>query len=265
MSRPERLEIEIDGPVARVWLARPEARNAFDGKMVRELTETMLRLRAREDVRVIVLGGRGQVFSAGADLAWMRSMADFSREENLGEARSLAELFRVIDESPKPVVARVQGAALGGGAGLVAAADISVATDAARFGFTEVRLGLVPAVISPYVCARIGVTAARELFLTGERFGAQRARDMRLVNHVVAEADLDEAVASRVAELLEAGPCAISAAKSLIRAVAHEPPAQVEEEAIERIAHIRTTPEAQEGMRAFLEKRKPNWIKGTSS
>ena len=258
----ERLEVETDGPVARVWLARPEARNAFDGKMVRELTDSMLDLRARADVRVIVLGGRGPVFSAGADLAWMRSMANFSRQENIAEARSLAELFRVIDESPTPVVARVHGAALGGGAGLVAAADIGVATKDARFGFTEVRLGLVPAVISPYVCARIGVTAAREFFLTGERFGAERAREMSLVSHVVGAAELDEAVAGRVAELLEAGPCAISAAKALIRAVAHEPAAEIEEEAIELIAEIRTTPEGQEGMRAFLDKRRPNWRKG---
>ncbi len=219
----------------------------------------MLGLRECEDVQVIVIGGRGPVFSAGADLGWMRSMADFSREENLTEARRLAELFRVIDESPTPVVARVHGAALGGGAGLVAASDIGIATRDARFGFTEVRLGLVPAVISPYVCARIGVTAARELFLTGERFDAQRAREIRLVGHVVPEAELDEAVASRVAELLQAGPRAISAAKASIRAVAHEPPAEVEEATIERIAEIRTTPEGQEGMRAFLEKRRPNW------
>jgi len=258
----ERLEVETDGPVARVWLARPEVRNAFDAKMVRELTESMLDLRARADVRVIVLGGRGPVFSAGADLAWMRSMANFSRQENIAEARSLAELFRVIDESPTPVVARVHGAALGGGAGLVAAADIGVATKDTRFGFTEVRLGLVPAVISPYVCARIGVTAAREFFLTGERFGGERAREMRLVSHVVDAAELDEAVAARVAELLEAGPRAIAAAKALIRAVAHEPPAEIEEEAIELIAEIRTTPEGQEGMRAFLDKRRPNWQGG---
>ena len=255
----ERLEVETEGPVARVWLSRPAARNAFDAKMVSELTDLMLDLRLREDVRVIVLGGRGPVFSAGADLDWMRSMADFSREENLTEARRLAELFRVIDESPTPVVARVHGAALGGGAGLVAASDIGIATREARFGFTEVRLGLVPAVISPYVCARIGVTAARELFLTGERFDAERAREIGLVGHVVPEAGLDEAVASRVAELLEAGPRAISAAKALIRAVAQRPPAEVEEEAIERIAEIRTTPEGQEGMRAFLEKRQPSW------
>jgi methylglutaconyl-CoA hydratase len=227
--------------------------------MVRELTDAVQDLGSREDVRVIVLGGRGEVFCAGADLAWMRPMADFSRDENLADARRLAELFRVVDESPKPVVARVHGAALGGGAGLVAAADISVASEATRFGFTEVRLGLIPAVISPYVCARIGVTAARELFLTGERFGAERARELRLVSHVVGEADLDEAVAGRVAELLRAGPRAVSAAKALVRAVARGPSAEVEADVIERIAEIRTTPEAQEGIRAFLEKRKPDW------
>jgi methylglutaconyl-CoA hydratase len=255
----ERLEMQLDGSVARIWLNRPEVRNAFDGLMVTELRKTLFDLGTHDDVRVIVLGGRGRSFCAGADLTWMKAMAGFTREENLREAQALADLFFTVYESPKPVVARVQGAALGGGAGLVAACDIPVAALGTEFGFTEVRLGILPAVISPYVLAKIGESAARELFLTGERFEAVRALEIGLVRAAVPEDDLDAAVEARVQALLQAGPRAIAEAKALIREVAGRRVEDVQRYTVERIADVRISPEGQEGMRAFLEKRKPNW------
>src|SRR6188474_2799142 len=255
----ERLEVQFDGPVARIWLNRPDVRNAFDGLMVTVLRTTLFDMRTVDSVRVIVLGGRGAAFSAGADLQWMKAMAGFSREENLREAQALADLFFTVYESPKPVVARVHGAALGGGAGLVAACDIPVAALGTQFGFTEVRLGILPAVISPYVVAKIGESAARELFLTGERFEAVRAQEIGLIRAAVPEEDLDATVSRRVEELLKSGPRAIAEAKALIREVAWRRVEDVQRYTVERIADIRVTDEAQEGMRAFLEKRKPDW------
>jgi methylglutaconyl-CoA hydratase len=257
----ERTELILDGPVARVWMNRPDARNAFDGLMVTELRKTLFDLRSVDGVRVIVLGGRGASFCAGADLGWMKAMASFSRVENLGEAQALADLFFTVYESPKPVVARVHGHALGGGAGLVAACDIPVAALGTQFGFTEVRLGIIPAVISPYVVSKIGESAARELFLTGERFEAVRALEIGLIRAAVPEEDLDAAVEGRVNELLKAGPRAIAEAKALIREVAWRRIEDVQRYTVERIADVRVSAEGQEGMRAFLEKRKPDWIK----
>ena len=256
----ERVEREIDHGVARLWLSRPEVRNAFDGQMVTELRTVLDELAASDSVRVVVLGGRGQVFCAGADLEWMKKLAGFGREENLAEARDMADLFFALASSPKPVVARVQGAALGGGAGLVAACDIAVAAEGTRFGFPEVRLGLIPAVISPYVLARIGESAARELFLTGERFEADKAREIGLVRAVVPEPDLDAAVDGRVHELLQAGPRAVAEAKALLRAVGSRGVDDVRQETVDRIAAVRASPEGQEGLRSFLEKRKPDWV-----
>jgi methylglutaconyl-CoA hydratase len=235
-------------------------RNAFDGLMVTELRKTLFDLRSVDTARVIVLGGRGPAFCAGADLEWMRAMAGFSREENLREAQAMADLFFTVYESPKPIVARVQGAAVGGGAGLVAACDIPVAALGTRFGFTEARLGILPAVIAPYVLGKIGEAAARELFLTGERFEAVRAQEIGLVRAAVPEEDLDACVEGRVHELLQAGPRAIAEAKALIREVAYRRVEDVQRYTVERIADVRVSPEGQEGMRAFLEKRKPYWV-----
>jgi methylglutaconyl-CoA hydratase len=256
----ERLQLETDGPVARVWLNRPEARNAFDGLMVTELRKTLFHLFSLDAVRVVVLGGRGPSFCAGGDLAWMKATAGFTREENLGEAQALADLFFTVYESPKPVIARVHGAALGGGAGLVAACDIPVAALGTEFGFTEVRLGIIPAVISPYVVSKIGESAARELFLTGQRFEAVKAAEIGLVRQAVPDEDLDQVVEGHVRELLKSGPRAVAEAKALIREVAFRRVEDVQRYTVERIADIRITPEAQEGMKAFLEKRKPYWI-----
>lgn len=255
----ERLELETAGSVAHVWLNRPDVRNAFDGLMVTELRRTLFDLGTLDAVRVIVLGGRGPAFSAGGDLQWMKAMAAFTREENLREAQAMADLFFTVFNSPKPVVARVHGAALGGGSGLVAACDIAVAALGTEFGFTEVRLGIIPAVISPYVVPKIGESAARELFLTGERFEAVRAAEIGLIRHAVPEEDLDAVVAARVGELLKAGPRAVAEAKALLREVAWKRVEDVQRYTVERIADIRVTSEAQEGMRAFLEKRKPTW------
>ena len=257
----ERLQVEIEGLVARVWLNRPDVRNAFDGLMVTELRKTLFDFGAQDGVRVIVLGGRGPSFCAGADLQWMKAMAAFTRDENLHEAQALADLFFTVYQSPKPIVARVHGAALGGGSGLVAACDIPVAALGTQFGFTEVRLGILPAVISPYVVGKIGESAARELFLTGERFEAVKALEIGLVRAAVPEDDLDAAVEGRVEELLKAGPRAIAEAKALIREVAWRRVEDVQRYTVERIADIRTSPEGQEGMRAFLEKRKPGWVR----
>ncbi|HLA76646.1 MAG TPA: enoyl-CoA hydratase-related protein [Vicinamibacteria bacterium] len=256
----ERLEVEYDGPVARIWMNRPEARNAFDGLMVTELRMTLFDLRSADATRVIVLGGRGPSFCAGADLEWMKAMAAFSRDDNLREAQALADLFFTVYESPKPVVARVHGAALGGGAGLVAACDVPVAALGTQFGFTEVRLGIIPAVISPYVLGKIGESAARELFLTGERFEAVRASEIGLIRAAVPESDLDAVVENRVQELLKAGPRAAAEAKALIREIAYRRVEDVQRYTVERIAELRVSSEGQEGMRAFLEKRKPNWV-----
>lgn len=256
----ERLQLDLDGPVARVWLNRPETRNAFDGLMVTELRKTLFDLGSLDQVQVVVLGGRGPSFCAGADLQWMKAAAGFTRDENLREAQALADLFFTVYNSPKPIVARVQGAALGGGSGLVAASDIPVAALGTQFGFTEVRLGIVPALISPYVIGKIGESAARELFLTGERFEAVRAAEIGLVRAAVPPEDLDAAVEGRVQELLQAGPRAIAEAKALIREVAWKRVEDVQRYTVERISDLRVSAEGQEGMRAFLEKRKPSWV-----
>jgi methylglutaconyl-CoA hydratase len=246
--------------VVRVWLNRPDVRNAFDGLMVTELRKTLFELGTLDAVRVIVLGGRGPSFCAGGDLQWMKATAAFSREENLREAQAMADLFFTVYNSPKPIVARVQGAALGGGSGLVAACDIAVAALGTQFGFTEVRLGILPAVISPYVIGKIGESAARELFLTGERFEAVRAAEIGLVRAAVPPEDLDGAIEGRVKELLQCGPRAVAEAKALIREVAWRRVEDVQRYTVERISDIRVSSEGQEGMRAFLEKRKPSWM-----
>jgi methylglutaconyl-CoA hydratase len=251
--------LSLDGPVAHVVLDRPETRNAFDGAMVRELHEAFAAASVRDDIRVIVLAGRGSVFCAGADVAWMRAVAALSREESLADARALFDLFETIDGSPKAVVAAVQGAALGGGAGLAAVADVAVAEEGAQLGFTEVRLGLVPAVISPYVVRKIGASAARALFVTGERFSAARAAAMGLVHRVVRLAELDAAVDACVREILQAAPGAVAAAKSLVRGVSGRPLESLRDLVCEQIAERRASDEGREGLAAFLEKRKPGW------
>jgi methylglutaconyl-CoA hydratase len=243
------LRVERDGETLRVTLARPERRNAFDAGLIRELTDAFADV---GDARVVLLAGEGASFCAGADVEWQRSSIDLSFDENLEDALRLHRMLATVDSCPTPLVARVQGHALGGGSGLVACADVAVAAPDTVFGFTEVRLGIIPAVISPFVFAKIGPGAARRYFVTGERFSAESALRIGLV-HEVAQ-DLDGAVERVVGEILKSGPEATRAAKRLAR----ERPAAGEE--LARIAAgLRTGTEGQEGLRAFLEKRRPSW------
>jgi methylglutaconyl-CoA hydratase len=244
------LRIETAGQVLRIVMARPERRNAFDAALIGELAAAFADV---GDARAVVLSGDGPSFSAGADVEWMRSSVDLSYDENVADALRLRAMLAAIDSSPAPVVARVQGHALGGGCGLVACCDVVVAEPAAQFAFSEVKLGIVPAVISPFALAKIGPGAARRYFATGERFSAAEALRIGLI-HEVAD-DLDAAVRRIVGELLSAGPEAARAAKELARG-----PLPADETA-RRIAARRTSPEGQEGLRAFLEKRAPTWRK----
>ena len=248
------LRIERDGPLLRVTLARPERRNAFDAALIRELTEAFADV---GDVRAVLLAGDGESFCAGADVDWQRSAIDLSYEENVDDALRLYRMLASIDSCPAPVVGRVQGYALGGGSGLVCCTDVAVAAPDAVFGFSEVKLGIVPAVISPFVFPRIGTAPARRLFLTGERFDAETALRIGLVHEVAS--DLDGAIDRLVGELLSAGPAATRAAKQLIR----DRPGG--EEAARLAATLRTSQEGQEGLRAFLDKRPAAWRSESSS
>lgn len=245
---PANLRSERDGDVLRITLSRPDRRNAFDASIISELAQAFVDVGR---ARAVILAGDGPSFSAGADVEWMRSSVDLSYEENVADANALRAMLEAIDGCPAPVVARVQGHALGGGAGLVAVADIAVAAPDAVFAFSEVKLGIIPAVISPFALAKIGPSAARRYFLTGERFDAEIALRIGLV-HEVAD-DLDAAVERVVGELLSAGPHAARWAKRLVRERPDGP------ETARWIAERRTSQEGQEGLRAFLEKRKPDW------
>jgi methylglutaconyl-CoA hydratase len=249
------LRVEQDGDLLRITMARPERRNAFDADLIHELTEAFGTI--DDDVRAVVLAGEGKSFSAGADVDWMRGAIELSYEENIADARRLRMMLDGIDTCPAPVVARVHGHALGGGCGLVACADIVVTAPDTKFAFSEVKLGIIPAVISPYALAKIGSSAARRYFVTGERFDAATALRIGLV-HEVAE-DLDAAVEQVLADLRSAGPEAARHAKKLVL----ERPDGLGTE--RRIAQRRTSDEGQEGLRAFLEKRDPSWASKSSS
>jgi len=253
------LDIRRDGPVERVALNRPDVRNAFDERLVAELHAWADAAARDADLRVAILQGNGRAFSAGADVAWMARMAAASHEENVRDARAMAGMFASLDRMPQPLVGRVHGAALGGGCGLAAVCDVVVAEEDSVFGFTEVRLGLMPAVIAPYVLARIGASAARELFLTGARVGAARAREIGLVHHVAEAGTLDARVDVVVADLLAGGPAAIAATKALLAELAARPAGDVAAATAAAIADRRRSPEGQAGVRAFLEKVAPPW------
>ncbi|MDO8834195.1 MAG: enoyl-CoA hydratase-related protein [Vicinamibacterales bacterium] len=253
------LLVHRDGPVETVTLNRPQVRNAFNEAVIAELTDWAESAASAASLRVAVLAGAGSAFSAGADLAWMAQMAEASHDENVRDAERLAAMFHALDALPVPLVGRIQGAALGGGCGLAAVCDIVAAASDAVFGFTEVKLGIIPAVISPFALAKIGRSAARELFLTGARFPAARAREIGLVHTVVPEAELDAAVAGTVRELLAAGPEAVAAAKRLIREVWPLDVPDARRVTTQAIARQRVSAEGQEGMRAFIEKRRAGW------
>ncbi len=251
-----------DGPIEYVTLNRPAARNAFNEDVIAELADWAARLAqdARDHtVRAAVLAGAGPVFCAGADVAWMSRMVHYTEEENVRDATAMSRMFAALDALPVPLLGRVHGAALGGGCGLAAVCDIVVADDQAMFGFTEVKLGILPAVISPFALAKIGRSAARELFLTGARFSATRAREIGLVHAVVSAGELDAAIAAYLHEILAAGPEGVSAAKALIPRVWGRSVDEATPLTSAAIAARRVSAEGQEGLRAFLEKRKPSW------
>jgi methylglutaconyl-CoA hydratase len=251
--------------VARVVLGRPEVRNAFDDVLISNLTEAFGALATDASVRVVVLAGAGKAFCAGADLGWMKRMVAYGEEENRRDAGALAAMFRAVDSCPKPVVGRIHGAALGGGAGLVAVCDVAIAAEGTLLGTTEVRLGLVPAVISPFVVRKIGESHARRWFLTGERFSAAEALRAGLVHAVVPEAELDTQVERTVDALLLGGPEALAVSKDLAKNMGRRPLDEALDEAAGIIAVRRASDEGQEGMKAFLERRNASWAGGAGS
>jgi methylglutaconyl-CoA hydratase len=254
------IELNISGSVATITLNRPEVLNAFNEIAIAELVDSVRALGQRDDIRAILLAAYGKCFSAGADLAWMKHMAQLSYQENLADAQRLATMLHTIYACPKPVVARVQGDAFGGGVGLIAAVDIAVAVDTARFSLSEVTLGLIPATISPYVIRAIGARAARRYFITGERFSAADAQRIGLVHETVTSDRLDSTIHSIVSAIVKNGPKAVAKSKQLIREI--EGRLLSEEllaETAARIAQVRASEEACEGVRAFLERRPPTW------
>ena len=255
----ETISYSLKDKVATVTLDRPEVHNAFNEVMIAELTEIFKKISEDESVRVVVLAGNGKSFSAGADLNWMKKMINYSYEQNLEDSLKLAELFYLMYSLPKPIIARVNGAAIGGGTGLVAVCDIAIAAEDAKFSLSEVKLGLVPACISPYVIRKVGEGRCREFFLTGERLTAQRALESGLVNHVVPFEGLDQAVQEKVDQLISSGPKALAMCKELLKNVPGIDFEKAKTYTADMIARMRIGDEGQEGMNAFLEKRKPKW------
>ena len=258
----ESLAVERQGPVGLVSMNRPERHNAFDDVLIAELTEALRSIEADDAVRVVVLSGAGKSFSAGADLNWMKRMSGFGKDENQRDAMQMAALMRTLANLRKPTIARVHGAAYGGGVGLVACCDVAVGSHASTFALSEARLGLIPAVISPYVVAAIGERSARRYFLTAERFDAAEAWRLGLLHELAPdEAGLDEKIGEIVDAMLQCGPVAQKEAKELIRAVAGRPiHSELLQDTAERIARIRASPEGREGVAAFLDKRRAAWV-----
>ena len=255
------LLLEVTDLVATVTLNRPEVRNAFNAELIAEMTQTFHELGARDDVRCIVLAANGAAFCAGADLNWMRSMADYTRDQNLADAGHLAAMMQTIYECPKPTIARIQGDVYAGGMGLVAACDVALSVSTANFCLSEVKLGLVPSTISPYVIRAMGARAARRYFLTAERFSAAEALRIGFVHEVVAADALDAKVADLSTVLVNAGPTAAKLCKKLVQDVSGQDiTPELINMTIASIADVRVSPEGREGLQAFLQKRKPNWL-----
>ncbi len=260
MNGSKTVRVETSGPIGKVIFCRPEIHNAFNDQVIDEMTFAFKRLKTDNDVRIVILTGEGKSFCAGADLNWMRAVKDAAYEDNLDEARRLADLFYDIYSFPKPVIGRINGAAIGGGTGFVAVTDIAVAAQSAIFSFSEVKIGVVPACISPYVIKRVGEGRAREFFLTGERLTAERAWESGLVNRAVPDDLLDATVNGIVQQLLSSGPAAIKVCKELLQNVPQQRVDEFKEYTARVIADLRQSPEGQEGMDAFLNKRRPNWV-----
>ncbi len=262
MMNFQTLEIEQHGGRAHVWMNRPDLHNAFNETLIQELTQAFEHLGQAEDVRVIILSGRGKSFSAGADLDWMKRASEYSFEQNKADADRLATMLKTIYRCPKPTIARVNGAAFGGGTGLTAVCDIAIASDKAVFSLSEVRLGLIPATIGPYVCDAIGWRQARRYFLSAERISAATALQIGMVHEVATAETLDTRIDALASELEKGGPAAQSAAKSLLEALrkGHPFDEALIDDSAQRIASIRVTPEAKEGLDAFFDKRPAAWI-----
>jgi methylglutaconyl-CoA hydratase len=255
------LELTMQGGVATLVLNRPEVRNAFNDQVIAELTQAFAGLGQRDEVRCIVLAAEGAAFCAGADLNWMKRMADYSHAENIADAGALAEMLRVIYTCPKPTIARVQGDVYAGGTGLVAACDIAVSVDTAGYCLSEVKLGLIPATISPYVIRAMGARAAHRYFLTAERFSAAEALRIGFVHEVVTAAELDAKVTELAKALVNAGPQAVRLCKQLVQDVAEQAiTPELVQMTVAGIADIRVSDEGREGVQSFLQKRKPNWL-----
>jgi len=260
MARTEFIEVDVQGPVARVWLARPRIHNAINAGMIAELTAAFEGFHGDDAVRVVVLGGRGRSFCVGADLKWMLEKGDASEADNLEDARRLARMLRALHDLDKPTIARVQGLTIGGGNGMVAACDLAVGSTAASFRTAETKLGIVPAVISPYLIRKLGATVCRELFLTARDVPAREAVTFGLLNRAVAPEELDAVVDGWVAAILRNGPRALVAAKELLAAVSSMGLDEAGEHTARLIARLRSSDEGREGMRAFFEKRDPDWV-----
>jgi methylglutaconyl-CoA hydratase len=256
------LTCEISNAVARITFNRPEIHNAFNSTVIAEMSIAFNALGQESDLRAVVLTGAGKSFCAGADLNWMRAVVDQSFDENLAESNALANLFYQIYSFDKPIIGRVNGAAIGGGTGFVAVCDIAIAARSAKFSFSEVKIGVVPACIGPYVIKKMGEGRARELFITGERMGAERAHEVGLVNKVVDDGKLDREVDSLLESIRSSGPNAVAMAKKLVSETPSMTPDEFKPYTAEMIARLRLSDEGQEGMDAFLNKRKPDWTKG---
>ncbi len=261
MTEYSKLKLTLSGPVARIWLDQPDTRNAFDDVVIAELTQAFIEAGVMPQVRAVVLGASGPAFCAGADLNWMRRMADYTRSDNIADAEKLADMLRTIAECPKPTIARVQGDVYAGGMGLVAACDMAVSGDTAWYCLSEVKIGLIPATISPYVIRAMGTRASHRYFLTAERFTAAEAHRIGFVHEVVAAAALDAKVDELLKALIGASPAAVRACKRLIADVAGQ---EIDDaliaQTVEGIADIRSSDEGREGVQAFLQKRKPSWL-----
>jgi methylglutaconyl-CoA hydratase len=255
----ETIELTADGPVTTVWLDRPEVKNAFNEVLIAELTDACARLAADESVRVVTLSGRGEVFSAGADLNWMKKVGGYSYEENYKDAKTFARMMEALYRLPQATVAAINGACIGGGVGLASTCDVAVAVEGAVFSLAEIRLGIGPAAISPYVIRKIAERRAREFFLTGKRFDAAKACEIGLVNAVVSKGDFAGAVAKWQKSFLRSAPGAVKVCKELISRVASSTIEEVQDYTAETISRLRGAPEAKEGFAAFFEKRRPNW------
>ena len=248
--------------IIQVYLNRPDLHNAFNEELITELSDFGKRVQKNSEIRIVILSGRGKSFCAGADLNWMKKTKMYSYEQNVEDAKKLGKMFHILDRLPQVVIGRINGSTIGGGTGLVSACDVSVTIEKAKFGFSEVNLVLSPAVISPFVLRKIGFQKAREFFLTGERFSGEIAKDMGLINYVVAnEQELDKKIEDLIQQVYSSGPKAVVESKRLLRLLENKNMDDLLNKTAELIATLRISPEGQEGISAFLEKRKPNWFK----